>query len=172
MNAGDIENYLKNVCNLPVKWVSMINDIDYNIYYTRPLTDEEELKTENLTFKIKKQKYKDLIASHRWTEETGGVTITLPERESFKVFSDTNTQSKLTGTLIAIQAGAISLVSWKTIDKGFQTLNSIELQSVWGQVLYHIQSCFNREAELLEILENTPENELENLIPVIEKFWP
>ncbi len=164
MNKLKIAEYKKFQCSF---------DENYHIISwceNFPIPTEEQWQLWKI--ELLKLEYKKLIASHRWEIETSGVEIILQDGRIFKVNSDSDSQSKLTGTLIALQVGAVSSVGWKSIDKGFQVLNSSELQSVWGQVLLHIQNCFAREAELLELLENTPNDELENLIPIIEQFWP
>lgn len=88
------------------------------------------------------------ISSSRWLEETSGITI-----KDIKIATDRESVSLLNGAITQAIINPEYTVKWKT-SSGFITLNTELLFMLGTAVRTHVQNCFNKEADLLELLEN------------------
>ncbi|MBX9406029.1 DUF4376 domain-containing protein [Pseudomonas baetica] len=85
----------------------------------------------------------ELIAARRYTAETAGTTV-----EGLPLDTGRDSQGLITGAAVqAIIDPAYSL-HWKT-STGFVELTGQQILGVASMVRAHVQSCFDREAELL-----------------------
>ncbi len=99
----------------------------------------EELKTDK----------RSEIAASRWQAEVSGVNGIRTDRES---------QSMITGAALKAMQDSEYACKWKT-EAGFVELNAVQILAIADAVRAHVQSCFDREAELLVLVEaaTTPE---------------
>ena len=104
----------------------------------------EELKTDK----------RSEIAASRWQAEVSGVNGIRTDRES---------QSMITGAALKAMQDSEYTCKWKT-ESGFVELTSVQILAIADAVRVHVQGCFDREAELLALVEaaTTPE-ELESI---------
>lgn len=102
---------------------------------------------------LKRQK-RDTIAAARYEQETGGVTVA-----GVTVRTDRESQALITGAALKAMQDAEYVCRWKTVG-GFVELNALQILGVADAVREHVQSCFDREAELLVDVEGaqTPED--------------
>lgn len=71
------------------------------------------------------------------------------------VQTDDLSQQRLTAAALAAQLDPASTVRWKTADGSFVTLNSSQIIAIAMAVRAHVQSCFDREAELAEQIKDS-----------------
>lgn len=90
---------------------------------------------------------KNNIAEQRWRCEVSGVVFYGREVET-----DRATVAMLSGAALAASLDASYSARWKTVD-GFMTLSSAQIIELAQTVRQHVQSCFDREAELLDALD-------------------
>ena len=102
---------------------------------------------------LKRQK-RDSIAAARYEQETGGVTVA-----GVAIRTDRESQALITGAALKAMQDADYVCRWKTVD-GFVELNALQILGVADAVREHVQSCFDREAELLVVIAaaKTPED--------------
>ena len=83
------------------------------------------------------------IASARFEAETAGINGIRTDRES---------QSLITGAALkAMQDGEYSC-KWKT-ESGFVELTALQIVGIADIIRSHVQACFDREAELVALIE-------------------
>ena len=87
------------------------------------------------------------IAAARWEAETAGIDV-----NGFTVRTDRESQALITGAALAAFADPDYTCQWKT-EAGFVSLDSVQIKAVAQAVRAHVQSCFDREAELLPLIE-------------------
>ena len=94
------------------------------------------------------------IANARWQAETSGVNGIRTDRES---------QSMITGAALKAMQDSEYTCKWK-MEAGFVELSAAQILAIADAVRAHVQSCFDREAELLVLVDaaTTPE-ELESI---------
>lgn len=90
---------------------------------------------------------KNNIAEQRWRCEVSGVIF-----YGRKVETDRATVAILSGAALTASLDVNYSVRWKTSD-GFMTLSSVQIIELAQAVRQHVQSCFDREAELLDALD-------------------
>lgn len=83
------------------------------------------------------------IASARFEAETAGIDGIRTDRES---------QSLITGAALKAMQDSEYSCRWKT-EAGFVELTSLQISAVADAVRAHVQGCFDREAELLQLIE-------------------
>ena len=95
------------------------------------------------------------IANARWHAETSGVNGIRTDRES---------QALITGAALKAMQDSAYSCRWKT-ESGFVELTAPQILAIADAVREHVQRCFDREAELLALVEaaTTPE-ELEGIV--------
>ena len=103
---------------------------------------------------LKADKRSELAAS-RWHAETSGVNGIRTDRES---------QSMITGAALKAMQDSEYTCKWKT-EGGFVELTAVQILAIADAVRAHVQGCFDREAELLALVDaaTTPE-ELEGIV--------
>lgn len=87
-----------------------------------------------------------LFADLRWRCETSGTVV-----DGRVIETDRTTQAMLTGAAVAATLDPGYSVRWKTAD-GFVTLSAEQIITTAQAIRAHVQSCFDREAELLDAL--------------------
>lgn len=95
------------------------------------------------------------IAAARWHAEVSGMNGIRTDRES---------QSMITGATLKAMQDSEYTCKWK-MEAGFVELSAAQILAIADAVRAHVQSCFDREAELLVLVDaaTTPE-ELEGIV--------
>lgn len=115
------------------------------------------------TFDERKTRKKSEIAAARYAAETAGTTV-----NGVQIDTGRDSQALITGAaLAAILDGDYSL-NWKTVD-GFIHLTAPEIIAVAQAVRAHVQSCFDREGELVALVDAAETKEDLNEIVI---SWP
>lgn len=83
------------------------------------------------------------IAARRWLAETSGTTVA-----GVQVNTERDSQALLTGAAFAATLDPAYHIKWKAAT-GFVDLTGEQVMGIASQVRAFVQSCFNREAELL-----------------------
>lgn len=91
---------------------------------------------------LRNRKYRE-IAQARYNAEIAGIDGIKTDRES---------QALITGAALKAMQDNTYTCKWKGID-GFVELTAPEIIAVADAVRQHVQSCFDREAELLPLIE-------------------
>lgn len=120
---------------------------------------------------ISDETLKARIAMRRWEQESSGCEVTLGELPAFRIKTDPESQSKLTGLLVVSSAQPVA-VSWKDADGAFHAITNADVPVMVAAVFGHVQACFDREAALLETLAATASEDRPAFIAVIDQFWP
>ena len=122
------------------------------IDWTKVITVEDK-------FAKAKEAKKAEIAQARYEAEIAGVTI-----NGVSIKTDRETQAVLTAACLQAYIDSGYSLNWKTGDGTFVSLAAEQIMAFGTAVRAHVQSCFDREAELLPLIEAaTTEAEL-NLI--------
>ena len=109
----------------------------------------------------KKAQTASAIAEHRWKEETSGFVF-----NGVHVETDRTAVAMVTGAALAASLDPEYSVRWKSVN-GFVTLNAEQILAMAQSIRSHVQSCFDREADLLDALESgTYEPEM------LDTGWP
>ena len=97
----------------------------------------------------KKDEWRRYLAWGRYCAERRGVSGLRTDRES---------QSMITGAALKAMQDDTYSCRWKT-PQGFITLTAQQIIAIADAVREHVQGCFDREAELLALVESatTPE---------------
>ena len=95
------------------------------------------------------------LAAARFEAETAGIDGIKTDRES---------QALITGAALKAMQDNTYSCRWKT-ESGFVELTALQISAVADAVRTHVQGCFNREAELLPLIEAaTSPEELEAIV--------
>jgi len=105
--------------------------------------------------------YAALIASRRYTAETSGIVV-----GGVEVDTGRDSQALITGAALNAVIDPSYICNWKT-PAGFVQLDAQTLLGVATTLRAHVQSCFDREAELLAAL-----NAGEFIDEMLEEGWP
>lgn len=87
------------------------------------------------------------IAARRWREECRGISI-----NNVRIKADRESQSLITSAALACTIDPNYVAHWKSLD-GFVELDTETIIAAATAVRIHVQACFDREAELLALLE-------------------
>jgi hypothetical protein len=102
--------------------------------------------------KIDLDKYKETkrqeIANARWQTETGG--LTLPDGTVVK--TDRESQSLLMGAALFAKEDPTYTVNWKG-ENGWVVLDAQTILYLASQVRAHVQSCFDKEKALHDMID-------------------
>lgn len=90
-----------------------------------------------------KERKRSEIAAARFVAETAGINGIRTDRES---------QSLITGAALKAMQDSEYSCRWKGVD-GFIELTAPQILAIADAVRAHVQSCFDREAELLPLIE-------------------
>lgn len=94
----------------------------------------------------KENKYAE-IAAARYNAEIAGVTV-----NGVSIKTDRESQGLITGAALKAIQDSTYTCKWKGID-GFVELTATQIIAIADAVRQHVQSCFDREAELLPLIE-------------------
>lgn len=106
----------------------------------------EPVEPEPTFDELKTQKKAD-IAAARYVAETGGVTVS-----GATIDTDRDSQALITGAALAAVIDNSYSLNWKT-ESGFVHLTTPEIIAVAQAVRAHVQACFDREAELVALVD-------------------
>ncbi len=87
------------------------------------------------------------IAAARYEAETAGIDV-----NGFTVRTDRESQSLITGAALKAMQDEKYSCRWKT-ESGFVELTALQISAVADAVRTHVQACFDREAELVALIE-------------------
>jgi hypothetical protein len=95
---------------------------------------------------VKQTKLADLAAL-RWQKETAGITV-----NGAHIATDDRSRANLIAVRIKVKESAAYTVNWKT-DTGFVTLTAAQIIAIADAVAFHIQECFDNEADHATAIE-------------------
>ena len=107
---------------------------------------EVEALPEKTLDELKVQKKQD-IAAARYKVETAGVTV-----NGVLIDTGRDSQALITGAALAAMLDENYSLNWKTAN-GFIHLTAPEIIAVAQTVRAHVQSCFDREGELVALVD-------------------
>jgi hypothetical protein len=96
---------------------------------------------------LKAAKYEE-IAAARYAAETGGCTV-----DGVTIATDRGSQALLTAAVVTARIDPEFKVRWKCADGRFVTLDAMQLRAIGDAVTAHVEACFAREAELVELID-------------------
>ena len=106
-----------------------------------------------------KERKRSEIAAARWAEETAGIDV-----NGFTVRTDRESQALITGAALKAMQDSTYSCRWKT-ESGFVELTAPQILAIADAVRAHVQGCFDREAELLPLIEAaTSPEELDKIV--------
>lgn len=91
---------------------------------------------------------RDRVAAKRYEIETRGFTL-----NGMKVDTERQSQAMIIGAALAATLDPLYVCNWKTAD-GFVHLTASELITVATALRNYIQACFDREAAIIQAIEN------------------
>jgi hypothetical protein len=124
------------------------------------------IRTALPTFEQLKATKFNALASKRWQVETGGVTF-----NGLSLATDVTSQTKYIGAVVGAQIDPTAVLNWKMADGTFVELDATEITEIAMAVRAHIQACFDKEAELRELIELAEDQEDLDAID-ITVGWP
>ena len=95
---------------------------------------------------LRNRKYRE-IATARYNAEIAGVTV-----NGVSIKTDRESQGLITGAALKAMQDNTYTCRWKGID-GFVELTAPQIIAIADAVRAHVQACFDREAELLPLIE-------------------
>ena len=98
-------------------------------------------------FEQARERKRSEIAAARWEAETAGIDV-----NGFTVRTDRESQALVTGAALQAIVDYDYECWWKT-SEGFVHLSAEQIKYIAQLVRSHVQSCFDREAELLPLIE-------------------
>lgn len=99
------------------------------------------------TFEELVENKRDEITNKRYEAETAGIEIF-----GNKIATDRESQALITGAALQATVDKDYTCQWKT-QSGFVTLTAEQILGIAQAVRAHVQACFNREAELLALVD-------------------
>jgi hypothetical protein len=88
------------------------------------------------------------IAERRWTAEVEGITVS-----GMRVETDDRAKLLINGAAVEAMIDPDYVMSWRTAD-GFVELTGAQVIAIARAVRSHVQACFDREAELIALVES------------------
>lgn len=124
------------------------------IWGENPTVPDEPLPPEPTLDELKAQK-KAEIASARYDTETGGCTV-----DGVTIATDRGSQALLTAAVVTARLDPEFKTRWKCADGRFKQLDAFQLRAIGDAVIAHVEACFAREGELVELIDaaQTPED--------------
>lgn len=95
-----------------------------------------------------KDRKKSEIASARYEAETGGCMV-----DGVTIATDRGSQALLTAAVVTARLDPEFKTQWKCADGRFVTLDAMQLRAISDAVTAHVEECFAREAELIELID-------------------
>ncbi|BBU61406.1 hypothetical protein MSC49_13410 [Methylosinus sp. C49] len=106
------------------------------------------------------------LAARRWRAETAGTSV-----NGMSLPTDEKTQAKLTAAVVASVLDNNYAVNWKLANGAFVMLDHATLIAVAQGVRAHVQSCFDREAQLVAAIVAAQDSAALEAID-IDADWP
>ncbi len=103
------------------------------------------------TFEDLKSRKLAEIATARYIAETGGVDVAMGET-TVTIRTDRESQAMITGAALKATSDAEYSCRWKTV-QGFVTVSAAQIVAVADAVRDHVQASFDREAELVALVD-------------------
>jgi len=97
--------------------------------------------------KASKERKRSEIAAARFEAETAGIDVS-----GFTVRTDRESQALITGAALKAMQDSEYSCRWKGVS-GFIELTAPQILAIADAVRAHVQGCFDREAELLPLIE-------------------
>lgn len=91
---------------------------------------------------------RDRVAAKRYEIETRGFTL-----NGIKIDTERQSQGMIIGAALAATLDPLYVCNWKT-PSGFVSLTAPELITVATALRNYVQACFDREAAILQAIEN------------------
>lgn len=117
------------------------------VWGENPTVPDEPLPPEPTFDELKAQK-KAEIAAARYAAETGGCTV-----DGVTIATDRGSQSLLAAAVVTARLDPEFKTRWKCADGHFVTLDAMQLRAIGDAVTAHVEACFAREAELVELID-------------------
>lgn len=147
----------------PLEWTQhygapVIEVTDGRATATYPVLDHSPDEVAGILEAAKSAKRAE-IAAARWEAETAGIDV-----NGFTVRTDRESQALITGAALKAMQDSEYSCRWKGVG-GFIELTAPQILAIADAVRAHVQSCFDREAELLPLVEaaESPE-ELDEIV--------
>ena len=118
--------------------IAVITKAEYDQDKVNEMTARKKKRDKQLT---------EQIADRRWKEETSGFVF-----NSVRIETDRTAVAMVTGAALAASLDPEYSVRWKS-SNGFVTLNAEQILAMAQAIRSHVQSCFDREADLLDALD-------------------
>lgn len=116
------------------------------IDWSRVLTKEEQDYQDKKTLTSK-------IATERYRVECGGILV-----DGLKISTDDRSKLLISGAALEAIIDSNYVLKWK-VGENFIFLTGEQIINIARKIRHHVQSCFDREAELLELLNSGNFNE-------------
>ena len=117
-----------------------------SVWGENPTVPDEPLPPEPTFDELKVQK-KAAIAAARYEAETAGTTV-----NGVTIDTGRDSQALITGAALAAMLDSEYSLNWKTTS-GFIHLSAPEIIAVAQAVRAHVQTCFDREGELVALVD-------------------
>lgn len=101
------------------------------------------------------------IAAERYRKETAGIILS-----GMHIDTGRDSQALITGATVQAMLDPSYVLRWKTVH-GFVELTAEQIIGVASAARAHVQACFDREAELLQALNDGTYKEA-----MLEEGWP
>ena len=153
--------------DLNIKYLKIDNPPSYNTYTQKIVlgdilyNEEEDCYNQSyniveLEDSVKQEKFNQLksakfqeIALMRYKEETNGVYF-----NNTLIKTDRDSQATLNGALSAVTLDPDAIIKWKSNDNEWIELNAEQIKELSKIVYKHVQSLFNKEYELSNLIKN------------------
>ncbi len=135
----------------PLEWTQhhgtpVITVTDGRATVTYPVVDYSPDEVAGILEAAKERKRSE-IAAARFEAETAGIDV-----NGFTVRTDRESQALITGAALQAIVDYDYECRWKT-SEGFVHLSAEQIKYIAQAVRLHVQSCFDREAELLQLID-------------------
>ena len=108
---------------------------------------------------------REFVKKRRDLEISSGISIPIDESgNTIEIATDDISQSRITGAALAVTLDPSLTIQWKS-ENGFIYLDSTQIIAIAQMIRAHVQACFNREAELISLIESDMPYD-------IESGWP
>ena len=139
-----------------------VHDEVMAVWGENPTVPDEPLPPEPTLDELKAQK-KASIAAARYKVETAGTTV-----NGVLIDTGRDSQALITGAALAAMLDDGYSLNWKT-SAGFIHLTAPEIIAVAQAVRAHVQTCFDREGELVALVDAAQNVDELNVIRIT---WP
>lgn len=101
------------------------------------------------------------VAAERYKRETAGISV-----QGMAIDTGRDSQALITGAALAAMLDPAYACHWKTA-AGFVEMSGEQIISVASAVRAHVQACFDREAELLQVVDSGTYTDA-----MLDEGWP